>query len=325
MASSQRPQQALAFSSQENREEDSSREKEDFLIAEEASVTNAQSIGEKTLNKSHEDLEFKDDSLNRKCLISCHKFLCDNLTAVEAVVYLQTNEILTQNDVNSISAKDTPYEKNHKLIAFVQQRGPEAFCCFMKSLRETRQKYIFDKLIEERRVAEGKNMSITNNISGGRNVIAPVSGGIVVQGDYYAPIQSSPVPSQPTPEELKKMLENLQSSLRRIYSKSYRSVIPIFSAEFFFDIEEKWVNLTLKLESDSTGTNDYATLLKKAFAKADMLIIEGNPVPQQHCIHRIMPFMSSAKKSKALPNHQRKRLIYFNMKLNKEMPLHNAV
>uniref|UniRef100_A0A914VQ39 Uncharacterized protein n=1 Tax=Plectus sambesii TaxID=2011161 RepID=A0A914VQ39_9BILA len=49
--------------------------------------------------------------------------------------------------------------------------------------------------------------NITNNITGGRNVIAPVSGGIVVQGDYYAPMEPLPAPAPPTPEELKEMLK----------------------------------------------------------------------------------------------------------------------
>uniref|UniRef100_A0A914WQM7 Uncharacterized protein n=1 Tax=Plectus sambesii TaxID=2011161 RepID=A0A914WQM7_9BILA len=49
--------------------------------------------------------------------------------------------------------------------------------------------------------------NITNNMSGGRNVTGPVSGGIVVQGDYHNFNQPLPALPPPTPEELKKMLE----------------------------------------------------------------------------------------------------------------------
>uniref|UniRef100_A0A914VCH3 non-specific serine/threonine protein kinase n=1 Tax=Plectus sambesii TaxID=2011161 RepID=A0A914VCH3_9BILA len=86
-------------------------------------------------------------------------FLCKNLTIDEVVILLQENEILTRNDKKIIWAEKTSCEKNDKLIEFVQQRGPEAFGCFMKSLTETGQKNIFNKLIEERTIiAEGENL-----------------------------------------------------------------------------------------------------------------------------------------------------------------------
>uniref|UniRef100_A0A914X5I5 Uncharacterized protein n=1 Tax=Plectus sambesii TaxID=2011161 RepID=A0A914X5I5_9BILA len=106
-----------------------------------------------TEEKKQEDFEFKDDSLNRKCLTNCLTFLCTNLTVDEVVVHLQENEILTESQAASIRAEKTFYKKNHKLIDFVQKRGPEAFSCFMTSLTETGQKNIFNKLIEERRKA----------------------------------------------------------------------------------------------------------------------------------------------------------------------------
>uniref|UniRef100_A0A914XCJ6 Uncharacterized protein n=1 Tax=Plectus sambesii TaxID=2011161 RepID=A0A914XCJ6_9BILA len=81
------------------------------------------------------------------------------------------------------------------------------------------------------------NNTYNTYIQGGRVVSGSVSGGIVVQGDYFAPSQPLPAPPPPTPEELRIILENVQSSLRRIYSKSYRSVIQ-FSAPFFFDVED---------------------------------------------------------------------------------------
>uniref|UniRef100_A0A914UJA6 Uncharacterized protein n=1 Tax=Plectus sambesii TaxID=2011161 RepID=A0A914UJA6_9BILA len=131
-----------------------------------------------------------------------------------------------------------------------------------------------------RKDKEDYNYAFTNDISGGRNVSGAVQGGIVVLGDYHAagqlPPTSSSVSSQPNDEDRRKRLETIQSSLRRIYSKCYRSVIQ-FSAPFFFDVEDKWVNLTIKLENDSTVTEDFATLLQTAFAKGDMLIIEGDP------------------------------------------------
>uniref|UniRef100_A0A914X895 Uncharacterized protein n=1 Tax=Plectus sambesii TaxID=2011161 RepID=A0A914X895_9BILA len=120
---------------------------------------------------------------------------------------------------------------------------------------------------------------------GGSNVSGQVHGEhvTIVQGPYYvsgqAPSTSSSILLQPSTENWQEKLETIQSSLRRIYSKSYRSVIQ-FSAPFFFDVEDKWVDLTLKLENDSS--EDYADLLKKAFAKADMLIIEGDPENQQN-------------------------------------------
>uniref|UniRef100_A0A914V3M5 Uncharacterized protein n=2 Tax=Plectus sambesii TaxID=2011161 RepID=A0A914V3M5_9BILA len=113
--------------------------------------------------------------------------------------------------------------------------------------------------------------AFTSDIRGGTNLSGQVTGGIVVQGNYYGP--GSPT----APNSGNENLSSIQSLLRKIYAKSYRSVIPVSSADFYFDIKEKWVNLTLKLEGDSAVTEDYADLLKKAFADADMLIIEGDP------------------------------------------------
>uniref|UniRef100_A0A914W030 Protein kinase domain-containing protein n=1 Tax=Plectus sambesii TaxID=2011161 RepID=A0A914W030_9BILA len=73
------------------------------------------------------------------------------MTVEEVVVRLQADNILTPYQANLICAEKTPFEKNQKLIDFVQKRGPKAFSCFMKSLTETGQQYIFEKLIEERK------------------------------------------------------------------------------------------------------------------------------------------------------------------------------
>uniref|UniRef100_A0A914VQG4 Protein kinase domain-containing protein n=1 Tax=Plectus sambesii TaxID=2011161 RepID=A0A914VQG4_9BILA len=110
--------------------------------------------------KIQEDFDFKDDILNRKSLTSCLPFLYECMTVEEVVVRLQANNILTAHQADSIRAEKTAFEKNQKMIDFVQKRGPEAFSCFMKSLTETGQKYIFDKLIEERKtIAERENLS----------------------------------------------------------------------------------------------------------------------------------------------------------------------
>uniref|UniRef100_A0A914WTK4 Uncharacterized protein n=1 Tax=Plectus sambesii TaxID=2011161 RepID=A0A914WTK4_9BILA len=108
-----------------------------------ASSSNAQ-------EETQEDFEFKEDSLNRECLTSCLPFLCDNLTVEEVVIRLQAKKILTPNDTHLIFNEKTPIKINQNLINFVQRRGPGAFSCFMKSLIETGQKYIFDNLIKER-------------------------------------------------------------------------------------------------------------------------------------------------------------------------------
>uniref|UniRef100_A0A914VPR2 CARD domain-containing protein n=1 Tax=Plectus sambesii TaxID=2011161 RepID=A0A914VPR2_9BILA len=77
----------------------------------------------------------------------------------EVVVRLRANDILTPHQADSIRAEKTPYEKNQKLTDIVQKRGPEAFSCFMKSLTETCQKNVFDRLIEERKaIVEGGNV-----------------------------------------------------------------------------------------------------------------------------------------------------------------------
>uniref|UniRef100_A0A914W4M2 Uncharacterized protein n=1 Tax=Plectus sambesii TaxID=2011161 RepID=A0A914W4M2_9BILA len=110
--------------------------------------------------KTLEDLEFNDDSLNNECITRCLPFLCENLTVKEVITRLQANKTLTPHEAEQIHTEKTSHEKNHKLLDFVQKRGPEAFSCFMKSLTETGQKYIFDKLIEERnKIAEEKNQS----------------------------------------------------------------------------------------------------------------------------------------------------------------------
>uniref|UniRef100_A0A914W7Y0 CARD domain-containing protein n=1 Tax=Plectus sambesii TaxID=2011161 RepID=A0A914W7Y0_9BILA len=214
MASSQRAQYTLLFNDQEIKREDSIKKiKGEYPITEEVSKTSAQNSNEKILEKSHEDFEFNDDSQNRKCLISCFPFLCDNLIVDEVIVRLQADYILTQHQADSIRAKETRYEKNQKLVHLIQQCGTEAFSCFMESLTETDQKYIFDKLFEERKaIAERKELSNTFNshIHGGRVASGSVSGGIVVQGDYYAASQTSFIPpaaSPPTSEEWKQMLE----------------------------------------------------------------------------------------------------------------------
>uniref|UniRef100_A0A914UKH8 CARD domain-containing protein n=1 Tax=Plectus sambesii TaxID=2011161 RepID=A0A914UKH8_9BILA len=187
----------------------------------------------------------------------------------EVVVRLRADDILTQHHADLIHVEKTPYEKNQKLIDFVQKRGPRAFSCFLKCLKETGQLNIFDKLIEERKATtECENLRL----------LTPT--GVCSSNSN---------------------LSSIQSSLRGIYSKSYRSVIPVSYAPFFFDIEEKWVNLTLKL-GDSTVTEDYSDLLKRAFTKADMLIIEGDP---------------------AFPNLQMKPFNCFMLKLKKETYVHN--
>uniref|UniRef100_A0A914WLZ9 Uncharacterized protein n=1 Tax=Plectus sambesii TaxID=2011161 RepID=A0A914WLZ9_9BILA len=123
-------------------------------------------------------------------------------------------------------------------------------------------------------MAENTNNTYNNQNNQGRMVGGSVYGGFVNQGDNNRISIHNHQPSPPTPEE---MLERLKCPLSLIYSKSYRSVIPVSSEDFSFDIKEKWVNLTLKLEGDSIATVDYADLLTKAFAKADMVIMEGDP------------------------------------------------
>uniref|UniRef100_A0A914VRP0 CARD domain-containing protein n=1 Tax=Plectus sambesii TaxID=2011161 RepID=A0A914VRP0_9BILA len=117
-----------------------------------------------TLSKTIErdmNSEFSDDSLNRECLTTCLPFLCDRMIVDEVVIRLQANKILTSHEADLIRVKKTRLEKNQRLIDFVQQRGPEAFSCFMKSLTETGQNYLFDKLIEERKkIAKRKNLSV---------------------------------------------------------------------------------------------------------------------------------------------------------------------
>uniref|UniRef100_A0A914V1W7 Uncharacterized protein n=1 Tax=Plectus sambesii TaxID=2011161 RepID=A0A914V1W7_9BILA len=79
---------------------------------------------------------------------------------LEVVGHLQEKGFLTRNDAHLIFAETIPYKKNDKVIEFVQQRGPKAFNCFMKSLTETGQQFIFDKLFEERKtIAEHENQS----------------------------------------------------------------------------------------------------------------------------------------------------------------------
>uniref|UniRef100_A0A914W301 CARD domain-containing protein n=1 Tax=Plectus sambesii TaxID=2011161 RepID=A0A914W301_9BILA len=105
------------------------------------------------------DFEFSDDSLNRECLTTCLPILCAEMIVDEMVVRLESDKCLTYVDADVIRAKSTSFEKNLKLINYVQKRGPEAFSCFMKSLKETRQDHIFNKLIKERNlIAEHKNL-----------------------------------------------------------------------------------------------------------------------------------------------------------------------
>uniref|UniRef100_A0A914UQK4 Uncharacterized protein n=1 Tax=Plectus sambesii TaxID=2011161 RepID=A0A914UQK4_9BILA len=54
---------------------------------------------------------------------------------------------------------------------------------------------------------EDHNKTYNTYIQGGRVVSGSVSGGIVVQGDYFAPSQPLPPPPPPTPEELRIILE----------------------------------------------------------------------------------------------------------------------
>uniref|UniRef100_A0A914WAX8 Uncharacterized protein n=1 Tax=Plectus sambesii TaxID=2011161 RepID=A0A914WAX8_9BILA len=120
--------------------------------------------------KTQEDFEFKDESLNRKCLTSSLTFLCTNLTIDEVVIHLQENEFLTPHEADLIRAKDKQLEKNQMLVNLVHKRGPEAFSCFMKSLTETGQKYLFNKLIEERKIiANRENQSTSTTWSSTRS------------------------------------------------------------------------------------------------------------------------------------------------------------
>uniref|UniRef100_A0A914XG52 CARD domain-containing protein n=1 Tax=Plectus sambesii TaxID=2011161 RepID=A0A914XG52_9BILA len=86
------------------------------------------------------------------------------MSAEELAVRLQANNFLTPHQADLIRTEKTSYEKNQKLIDFVQKRGPEVFRCFMKSLKETGQKNISDKLMEERKlIAERKNMRFSTS------------------------------------------------------------------------------------------------------------------------------------------------------------------
>uniref|UniRef100_A0A914UIZ5 Uncharacterized protein n=1 Tax=Plectus sambesii TaxID=2011161 RepID=A0A914UIZ5_9BILA len=122
--------------------------------------------------------------------------------------------------------------------------------------------------------------TFTSDIRGGTNISGQVTGGQVVQGPQYNYYNDTRLPTAPNSGN--ENLSSIQILLQKIYAKSYRSVIPVSSADFYFDIKEKWVNLTLKLEGDSAVTDNYTSLLKKAFADADMLIIEGDPENQQN-------------------------------------------
>uniref|UniRef100_A0A914UPF3 CARD domain-containing protein n=1 Tax=Plectus sambesii TaxID=2011161 RepID=A0A914UPF3_9BILA len=181
-------------------------------------------------------------------------------------------------------------------------RGEDIFDHFINAIHATNQTGLIEILVSEllpnQRIQNERSTSaasasahasssvyiFNNQDNKGRMVGGPVHGGFVNLGDNNQFLfHTHPAPSssfQPSIEDWKKTLYNIQSSLRRIYSKSYRNVIP-FSLPFFFDIEEKWVNLTLKLETESTDTTDCITWFNEEFAKADMLIIEGDPGNRQ--------------------------------------------
>uniref|UniRef100_A0A914WXT9 Uncharacterized protein n=1 Tax=Plectus sambesii TaxID=2011161 RepID=A0A914WXT9_9BILA len=123
-------------------------------------------------------------------------------------------------------------------------------------------------------MAETPNNTFESYNHGGRNVNGYVNGEkvTIVQGNFYA----AGFPTSSTAPSSGYDLSSIQRTLREIYSQSFCEIAP-FSLPFFFDIEEKWVNLTLKLEGDSTVTDDYADLFKQTFANIKMLIVEGDP------------------------------------------------
>ena len=64
-----------------------------------------------------------------------------------------------------------------------------------------------------------------------------------------------------------------------------------FSLPFTFNIESTWVSLALKGNTNLTkGTEDHAELLKQAFTKEKMLIVEGNPATGKTSLMRRLAY-----------------------------------
>lgn len=53
-------------------------------------------------NETNKELEFPDDLLNRTCFRNNLRFLCENLTPMEVIVYLEANGTLTKRDAASM-------------------------------------------------------------------------------------------------------------------------------------------------------------------------------------------------------------------------------
>uniref|UniRef100_A0A914VU09 CARD domain-containing protein n=1 Tax=Plectus sambesii TaxID=2011161 RepID=A0A914VU09_9BILA len=95
-------------------------------------------------------------------------------------------------------------------------------------------------------------------------------------------------------------LQIAQQSLKYMYLTRFQKVYP-FSLPFLFDIENTWVSLALKEEEkDSQATEDHTKLLKRAFDKVKMLIIEGNPATGKTSLMRRLAYEWAKEKEKLL-------------------------
>ena len=78
--------------------------------------------------------------------------------------------------------------------------------------------------------------------------------------------------------------------MKESYLELFRKINP-FSLPFTFDIENTWVSLALREDHElSTATEDHMELLRMAFSKAKMLIIEGEPATGKTSLMRRLAY-----------------------------------
>uniref|UniRef100_A0A914V0S7 NACHT domain-containing protein n=1 Tax=Plectus sambesii TaxID=2011161 RepID=A0A914V0S7_9BILA len=132
----------------------------------------------------------------------------------------------------------------------------------------------------------GAGMNLSGYVTGERPTIIQNYNNY---GSGQASTNSSPTSSQPITEDRQQLLESVQQSLNESYLTRFQKVYP-FSLPFTFDIENTWVSLALKDERYSQATENHAELLKKAFDKVKMLIIEGDPATGKTSLMRRLAY-----------------------------------